>query len=70
MIRPGWDSLTATEEKVALLVGSRLTKRQVAEQMSLSPHTIEFHLSHIFRKLGIGSRVELTRFLLEHRSAE
>jgi DNA-binding CsgD family transcriptional regulator len=57
----GWASLTPPEDKVALLVARGLTNRQVAAQMFLSPHTVHTHLSHIFNKLNIGSRVELTR---------
>jgi DNA-binding CsgD family transcriptional regulator/tetratricopeptide (TPR) repeat protein len=62
-VRPvcGWASLTDTECSVAGLVAEGLTNRQVAGRMFLSPHTIDFHLRQIFRKLDIGSRVELTR---------
>jgi DNA-binding CsgD family transcriptional regulator len=38
--------------------------------MFLSPHTIDFHLRQIFRKLDIGSRVELTRQVVERDSTE
>nr|AHE14859.1 RebR-like transcriptional regulator [uncultured bacterium] len=58
----GWDSLTETERNVATLVLQGLTNKQVAAQMFLSPHTVGFHLRQIFRKLGIHSRTELTRF--------
>jgi DNA-binding CsgD family transcriptional regulator len=49
-----------------------MTNRQVAAQLYLSPHTVGFHLRQIFRKLEIGSRVDLTRLVVEraaHRSA-
>jgi DNA-binding CsgD family transcriptional regulator len=58
----GWGSLTDTERKVAELVGRGLTNSQVATRMFVSPHTVKFHLRQIFRKLGIGSRVELARY--------
>ncbi|WP_248964712.1 helix-turn-helix transcriptional regulator [Sphaerisporangium perillae] len=61
----GWASLTETERAVSLLVTQGWTNRQVADQMFISVHTVAFHLRQIFRKLGIGSRVELTRFVLE-----
>jgi DNA-binding CsgD family transcriptional regulator len=57
----GWDSLTETERSVALLVAQGLTNRQVAAHMFISPHTVKFHLSQVFRKLQVGSRVELAR---------
>jgi DNA-binding CsgD family transcriptional regulator/tetratricopeptide (TPR) repeat protein len=55
----GWDSLTDTERSVATLVVQGLTNREVAAQMFISPHTVKFHLRQVFRKLDIGSRVEL-----------
>jgi DNA-binding CsgD family transcriptional regulator len=55
----GWDSLTDTERSVAALVAQGLTNQQVAAQMFISPHTVKFHLRQVFRKLDIGSRVEL-----------
>jgi DNA-binding CsgD family transcriptional regulator len=57
----GWDSLTDTERRIAELVSSGLSNRQVASQVFLSAHTVAFHLRHIFWKLGVTSRVELAR---------
>jgi DNA-binding CsgD family transcriptional regulator len=59
----GLTSLTGTERAVADLVAAGLTNRQVATRMFLSPHTVAFHLRHIFRKLEVSSRVELARQL-------
>jgi DNA-binding CsgD family transcriptional regulator len=61
----GWGSLTDTERAVALLVTQGWTNRQVAQQMFVSVHTVAFHLRQVFRKLDIGSRVELTRLAVE-----
>jgi DNA-binding CsgD family transcriptional regulator len=66
--RWGWSSLTSTECRVAEAVAEGLTNARVAERMFLSRHTIDFHLRQIYRKLGISSRVELTRVVLEHAS--
>ena len=57
----GWDSLTDTERNVAALVAQGFTNPEVAAQMFITPHTVKFHLRQVFRKLGIGSRVELAR---------
>jgi DNA-binding CsgD family transcriptional regulator/tetratricopeptide (TPR) repeat protein len=62
----GWDSLTDTERSISELVSEGLTNRQAAEQMFISAHTVAFHLRRIFRKLSIGSRVELARLTVEH----
>jgi len=66
----GWDSLTDTERAVARLVTEGLTNRQIASRMFLSPHTVSFHLRHVFRKLDIASRVDLARLTLGHPTAD
>ncbi len=63
MVPPGWSSLTATERTVAKFVAEGLTNREVGARMLVSPHTIDFHLRRIFRKLGVRSRVELARVI-------
>ena len=57
----GWDSLAEIERNVSLLVADGWSNRQVAEQMFISAHTVAFHLRHVYCKLQIDSRVELTR---------
>ncbi|HEV7526827.1 MAG TPA: LuxR C-terminal-related transcriptional regulator [Acidimicrobiia bacterium] len=63
----GWDSLTNGERRVVELVAEGLTNRQAAERASLSRHTVDFHLRQAFRKLNVGSRVELTRYAIENQ---
>ena len=53
------DMLTPQELKVARLVATGLTNREVAERLFLSPKTIETHLAHVFRKIGVRTRTEL-----------
>ena len=55
----GWESLTETEHKVVALVAQRLSNPEVAERMFISRYTVESHLKHIYRKLGLSSRLEL-----------
>ena len=62
----GWESLTATERAVSLLVAEGLTNGAVARRLYISPHTVNTHLRHVFAKLGISNRVALTGVV--HRS--
>ncbi|MDF3302114.1 helix-turn-helix domain-containing protein [Streptomyces tropicalis] len=55
------EALSDVERRVARLVGEGLTNQQVALRLRRSPHTVNYHLRNIFRKLDIGSRVELAR---------
>jgi DNA-binding CsgD family transcriptional regulator len=61
----GWEGLTESELAVVRLVAEGMTNRQVAGQLYVSPHTVSTHLRHAFSKLGINSRVELTRIAIE-----
>jgi DNA-binding CsgD family transcriptional regulator len=63
--RFGWSSLTRTERLVADHVANGLTNVEIANQLVLSPHTIDYHLRQVFRKLEVRSRVELTRTVME-----
>jgi DNA-binding CsgD family transcriptional regulator len=62
----GWESLTGTERSVTELVAQGLTNREAGERLFLSHHTVGFHLRSIYSKLGVNSRVELTRLAIEH----
>jgi DNA-binding CsgD family transcriptional regulator len=62
----GWESLRESELGIAQLVAGGLTNREVGARLFVSRHTVDFHLRQIFRKLGISSRVELTRLVVEH----
>ena len=57
--------LTKAERGVAELVAEGLTSRQIAEQLFVSPRTVDAHLSHIFRKLEIASRAKLAALMVE-----
>ncbi|MEU1341087.1 AAA family ATPase [Streptomyces sp. NPDC005827] len=63
--RPGWRSLTASERKLIPLVVEGLTNRAIADRLYVSVHTVNTHMRHIFTKLGINTRVELTRLAVE-----
>ena len=55
----GWESLTPTEIEVVLLVTEGLTNVEVGRRLFISRRTVETHLSHVFGKLGVSSRVQL-----------
>jgi DNA-binding CsgD family transcriptional regulator len=59
--RSGWDSLTPTETKVAALVGEGLSNPEIAAKLLLSRRTVATHVSHILRKLGVNSRIDIAR---------
>ncbi len=58
------DGLTCTERRVAALVAQGHTNREVAMAMFVTENTVQTHLRHIFQKLGVRSRTELTARLL------
>jgi DNA-binding CsgD family transcriptional regulator len=60
---PPGEELTPQELQVALAVVGGATNREVAAALFLTPKTIEMHLTRIYRKLGVRSRMELARRL-------
>jgi len=63
------EKLTPQELQVALQVAEGKTNRDVAAALFLSPKTVEFHLTRIYRKLNIHSRAELVRLFASERAA-
>jgi DNA-binding CsgD family transcriptional regulator len=63
----GWEALTTAEAAVARLASEGKTNREIAETLFISPHTVNSHLRHTFDKLGVNSRVSLTRMAGAHR---
>ncbi len=57
----GWASLTPTERDVVRLVGEGLGNKDVAARLFVSPRTVESHLTHVYTKLGLSSRVQLAQ---------
>ncbi len=55
------DELTPQELQIAVLLASGRTTREAAAALFLSPKTIEYHLRHVYLKLGIHSREQLAR---------
>jgi DNA-binding CsgD family transcriptional regulator len=55
----GPDALTSAERPVAGLAADRLSNRQIAQHLFITQATVETHLRHAFRKLGITARGDL-----------
>ena len=58
--------LTAREAEVLGLVAKGMTNAQVAQELFLSPRTVNGHLTSIYHKLGVSSRSAAVRFAVEH----
>jgi DNA-binding NarL/FixJ family response regulator len=58
--------LTARELEVLRLVAQGLTNEQVAEDLVISPRTVETHLTSIYSKIGVSSRAAATRYAMQH----
>jgi DNA-binding CsgD family transcriptional regulator len=56
-------TLTAAEQRVARLAATGLTNRAIADQLVVTVKAVEWHLSHVYRKLGIHSRGALAASL-------
>ena len=56
-------SLTAAEQRVARVAAAGLSNREIADHLVVTVKAVEWHLSHIYRKLGIRSRVGLAASL-------
>jgi DNA-binding CsgD family transcriptional regulator len=65
----GRESLTPQELQIALLVTEGKTNREIAGSIFLSPKTVEFHLTRVYRKLELHSRAELIRLFSQDRES-
>ncbi len=56
-------ALTVSERRVARMAADGLTNRQIANELVVTVKAVEWHLSHVYRKLGISSRTNLAATL-------
>lgn len=61
------EHLTPREIEVIRLIAQGYTNRQAAEELDLSMRTVEYHRGNLMAKLGLQGRVELVRYVEEHR---
>jgi DNA-binding CsgD family transcriptional regulator len=62
----GWASLTPTERDVVRLVSDGLANKDIATRLFVSPRTVQTHLTHVYTKLGLTSRVQLVQEAARH----
>ncbi|ODR01466.1 LuxR family transcriptional regulator [Mycobacterium intermedium] len=62
----GWGSLTPTELDVVRLVREGLGNKEVGARLFISPRTVQSHLTHVYAKLGLESRVQLVQEAGQH----
>ncbi|MEE6179170.1 LuxR C-terminal-related transcriptional regulator [Mycobacterium sp. 050134] len=62
----GWSALTPTELDVVRLVSEGLANSDVATRLFISPRTVQSHLTHVYNKLGVSSRVQLVQEAARH----
>jgi predicted ATPase/class 3 adenylate cyclase/DNA-binding CsgD family transcriptional regulator len=62
----GWRALTPTERDVVRLVREGLANKDIASRLFVSPRTVQSHLTHIYTKLGLTSRMQLAQEAARH----
>lgn len=62
----GWASLTPTERDVVRLVNEGLGNKDIATRLFISPRTVQTHLTHVYAKLGLSSRMQLAQEAARH----
>jgi DNA-binding CsgD family transcriptional regulator len=66
----GWAALTPAELRVVELAARGATNKEIAQELWLSPYTVDTHMRHSLAKLGLRSRVALARLAAERESAQ
>ena len=62
----GWASLTPAERDVVRLVSEGLGNKDIGTRLFISPRTVQTHLTHVYTKLGVTSRVQLVQEAAHH----
>ena len=66
--QPGLESLTAAERRILKLIASDKTSKEIAEELGLSPRTVENHRANMSAKLGLQGSHSLLKFAFQNRS--
>ena len=62
--------LTASELAVLQALARGLVNKQIAADLRIAPQTVKFHLTNVYRKLGVANRTEAIRFAFQHELVE
>jgi DNA-binding CsgD family transcriptional regulator len=62
----GWEALTPTERDVVRHAADGLGNKDIGERLFISPRTVQTHLTHVYAKLGIASRIQLVQEAARH----
>jgi predicted ATPase/class 3 adenylate cyclase/DNA-binding CsgD family transcriptional regulator len=57
----GWEALTPAERRVVRLLAEGLGNKDIAARLFISPRTVQTHLTHVYAKVGVASRVALAQ---------
>jgi DNA-binding NarL/FixJ family response regulator len=66
--KPGVNELTPTERRILKLIAEEKTSKEIAEELFISPRTVETHRANIARKLELRGSLALIKFAIAHRS--
>ena len=59
--------LTPSEQRVLEALARGLSNKEIAKELWLTPQTVKFHLTNIYRRLGVANRTEAVRHAYQHR---
>ena len=64
--RPGKIELTKREREILKLIANEMTTNEIADQLFISPYTVETHRKNLIQKLGVRNLAGLVRYAVEH----
>jgi DNA-binding NarL/FixJ family response regulator len=67
--RLGLLQLTPAERRILNMIAAEMTSAQIADELHISPRTVEHHRSNIIGKLGLSGQYALVRFALQHKDS-